>query len=74
MGLGSNLLVRDGGVPGAVVRLGRGFSQIEVEPGHRSRVGAVVPDAKLAAPRRMPGSRGWHSIAAFPDRSAERCA
>ncbi len=31
-----------------VVRLGRGFAQIEVEPGHRLRVGAVVPDAKLA--------------------------
>jgi UDP-N-acetylmuramate dehydrogenase len=48
IGLGSNLLVRDGGVPGVVVRLGRGFSKIEVEPGHRLRAGAVVPDAKLA--------------------------
>jgi UDP-N-acetylmuramate dehydrogenase len=48
IGLGSNLLVRDGGVPGVVVRLGRGFSQIAVEPGHRLRAGAVVPDAKLA--------------------------
>ena len=48
IGLGSNLLVRDGGVPGVVVRLGRGFAQIEVEPGHRLRAGAVVPDAKLA--------------------------
>ncbi len=48
IGLGSNLLVRDGGVPGVVVRLGRGFAQIEIEPGHRLRAGAVVPDAKLA--------------------------
>jgi UDP-N-acetylmuramate dehydrogenase len=48
VGLGSNLLVRDGGLQGVVVRLGRGFSQIEIEPGHRLRVGAVVPDAKLA--------------------------
>jgi len=48
VGLGSNLLVRDGGVPGVVVRLGRGFSRIEVEPGHRLRVGTVVPDAKAA--------------------------
>jgi UDP-N-acetylmuramate dehydrogenase len=48
IGLGSNLLVRDGGVPGVVVRLGRGFSRVEVEPGHRLRAGAVVPDAKLA--------------------------
>ena len=31
IGLGSNLIVRDGGVPGAVVRLGRGFNGIGVE-------------------------------------------
>ena len=37
MGLGSNLLVRDGGVPGVVVRLGRGFAEIKVEPGNRLR-------------------------------------
>jgi UDP-N-acetylmuramate dehydrogenase len=48
IGLGSNLLVRDGGVAGVVIRLGRGFSKIEVEPGHRLRVGAAVPDVKLA--------------------------
>jgi UDP-N-acetylmuramate dehydrogenase len=48
IGLGSNLLVRDGGVPGVVIRLGRGFSQIAVEPGNRIRVGTVVPDVKLA--------------------------
>ncbi len=47
-GLGSNLLVRDGGVPGVVVRLGRGFSEIRVEPGHRIRAGAAVPDITLA--------------------------
>jgi UDP-N-acetylmuramate dehydrogenase len=48
IGLGSNLLVRDGGVPGVVIRLGRGFSRIEVESGHRLRVGSAVPDVKLA--------------------------
>jgi UDP-N-acetylmuramate dehydrogenase len=48
IGLGSNLLVRDGGVPGVVIRLGRGFSQISVEPQHRLRVGTAVPDVKLA--------------------------
>src|SRR6516225_11205352 len=31
VGLGSNLIVRDGGVPGVVIRLGRGFSDIAVE-------------------------------------------
>jgi UDP-N-acetylmuramate dehydrogenase len=48
IGLGSNLLVRDGGVPGIVIRLGRGFSHIDVEAGQRIRVGAAVPDVKLA--------------------------
>ena len=48
IGLGSNLLVRDGGVKGVVIRLGRGFGDIAVEPGHRLRVGTVVPDVKAA--------------------------
>lgn len=48
IGLGSNLLVRDGGIPGVVIRLGRGFSEITVEPGHRLRAGTAVPDARLA--------------------------
>jgi UDP-N-acetylmuramate dehydrogenase len=48
VGLGSNLLVRDGGVPGIVIRLGRGFFTIAPEEDHHIRAGAAVPDAKLA--------------------------
>src|SRR6516225_4429128 len=48
IGLGSNLIVRDAGVPGAVIRLGRGFNAVEVEPGARLRTGAAVPDVKVA--------------------------
>jgi UDP-N-acetylmuramate dehydrogenase len=48
VGLGSNLLVRDGGVPGIVIRLGRGFGEIKIEPGHRLRAGTAVPDVKVA--------------------------
>ena len=48
IGLGSNLLVRDGGVPGVVIRLGRGFADVTAEPGHRLRAGTAVPDQKLA--------------------------
>ena len=48
VGLGSNLIVRDGGVPGVVIRLGRGFSDISVEPDHRLRAGAAVPDVRVA--------------------------
>src|SRR5262249_57307192 len=48
IGLGSNLIVRDGGVPGVVIRLGRGFSDITVEEDSRIRAGAAVPDLKVA--------------------------
>jgi UDP-N-acetylmuramate dehydrogenase len=48
VGLGSNLIVRDGGVPGAVIRLGRGFGSITVEDGVRVRAGAAAPDVKVA--------------------------
>jgi UDP-N-acetylmuramate dehydrogenase len=48
VGLGSNLIVRDGGIPGVVIRLGRGFGNITVEDGARVRAGAAVPDVKVA--------------------------
>jgi UDP-N-acetylmuramate dehydrogenase len=48
IGLGSNLLVRDGGIAGVVIRLGRGFGDIKVEDGARLRAGAAVPDVKVA--------------------------
>jgi UDP-N-acetylenolpyruvoylglucosamine reductase len=38
LGLGSNLIVRDGGVPGVVVRLGKAFAKVE---------GALTDDARL---------------------------
>src|SRR5947208_2301072 len=44
IGLGSNLIVRDGGVPGVVIRLGRGFSEVKVEADSRIRAGTAVPD------------------------------
>jgi UDP-N-acetylmuramate dehydrogenase len=48
VGVGSNLLVRDGGIPGIVIRLGRGFGQIAPEDGYRIRAGTAVPDMRLA--------------------------
>lgn len=47
MGVGSNLIVRDGGVAGVVVRLGRGFNGIRVE-GERVVAGAAALDAHVA--------------------------
>jgi UDP-N-acetylmuramate dehydrogenase len=48
IGVGSNLLVRDGGVPGIVVRLGKGFSDVKVEGGHKICTGTAVPDVRVA--------------------------
>ena len=47
IGIGSNLLVRDGGIEGAVVRLGRGFGSIAAQ-GQQVTAGAIVPDAMVA--------------------------
>ncbi|RMH39424.1 MAG: UDP-N-acetylmuramate dehydrogenase [Alphaproteobacteria bacterium] len=47
IGVGSNLIVRDGGIRGVVVRLGRGFNTIEVEDG-MVRAGAAALDAHVA--------------------------
>jgi UDP-N-acetylmuramate dehydrogenase len=48
IGLGSNLLVRDGGIEGVVIRLGRGFGEIKIEDNYRLRAGTAVPDVKVA--------------------------
>ena len=47
MGVGSNLIVRDGGIRAVVVRLGRGFNGISVE-GNRVTAGAAALDAHVA--------------------------
>jgi UDP-N-acetylmuramate dehydrogenase len=66
IGLGSNLIIRDGGVPGVVVRLGgRGFSEIAIE-GERIRVGAAVPDAKVARAAADAGIDGLAFLRGIP--------
>lgn len=47
IGVGSNILVRDGGVPGVVLRLGRGFTDLRID-GDLIHVGAAVLDRTLA--------------------------
>jgi UDP-N-acetylmuramate dehydrogenase len=59
IGLGSNLIVRDAGVPGVVIRLGgRAFGEVSREPDHRLRAGAAVPDMKLARAAAEAGIEG----------------
>ena len=65
VGLGSNLIVRDGGVPGAVVRLGRGFNEITVE-GNRIRTGTGAPDVKVARTAQEAGLAGLAFLRGIP--------
>jgi UDP-N-acetylmuramate dehydrogenase len=65
IGLGSNLIVRDDGVPGAVIRLGRGFGDIAIE-GTRLRAGAAVPDVKVARAAQEAGVAGLSFMRGIP--------
>ncbi len=47
MGVGSNLIVRDGGIRGVVIRLGRGFNTIAID-GNRVTAGTAALDAHVA--------------------------
>jgi UDP-N-acetylmuramate dehydrogenase len=65
IGLGSNLIVRDEGVPGVVVRLGRGFNAISLEA-TRIRAGAAVPDVKIARAAQEAGLAGLSFMRGIP--------
>jgi UDP-N-acetylmuramate dehydrogenase len=65
IGLGSNLIVRDGGIAGAVVRLGRGFSEVTVE-GLHVRTGTAVPDVKVARAAQEAGIAGLSFMRGIP--------
>ena len=68
LGVGSNVIVRDGGLEGLVVRLGgRAFGEIQVEP-EVSRVvaGAAVLDAALARAAAGAGVGGLEFYAGIP--------
>jgi len=48
IGVGSNLLVRDGGVPGVVIRMGRAFMDVVLEGENRLRAGTAALDVRVA--------------------------
>ena len=66
VGLGSNLLVRDGGVDGVVVLTARGLGRIEERGAHLVRAGAGVPCAKLARYLGAKGYAGGEFLAGIP--------
>ena len=65
IGVGSNLLVRDGGIPGAVVRLSSAFGKIEID-GLRVRAGAAALDGAVARAAADAGIAGLEFLRGVP--------
>lgn len=67
VGVGSNLLVRDGGIGGIVVRLSaKGFGFVEAAGDNRIRAGAIAPDKNVAAFAMDSGLGGFHFYYGIP--------
>lgn len=67
VGVGSNLLVRDGGIAGFVVRLSaKGFGEAEPVSQTRIRAGAATPDKRVAAVALEAGIGGFHFYHGIP--------
>lgn len=65
IGVGSNLLVRDGGIPGVVIRLPAAFGKMEAQ-GTRIRVGAAALDAAVARAAADAGIGGLEFLRGIP--------
>jgi UDP-N-acetylmuramate dehydrogenase len=66
IGVGSNLIVRDGGVEGVVVRLPKSFAKVTVEPGNRVRAGGAAMGITVASAARDAGIAGLEFLRGIP--------
>ena len=66
VGVGSNLLVRDGGIEGVVIRLGSGFTSVERVGDTQLRAGCAVPDVVLAKAALDAGLTGLEFFRGIP--------
>ena len=66
LGVGSNTLVRDGGVEGVVLRLGKAFAAVEALPGARLRAGAAALDAAVSRAAAAAGVAGLEFYTGVP--------
>lgn len=66
VGVGSNLIVRDGGVPGVVVRLPKAMAKVVVEPGNRVRAGGAAMGITVASAARDAGIAGLEFLRGIP--------
>lgn len=65
IGVGSNLIVRDGGIRGVVIRLGRGFNHVAFE-GEQVVAGAAMMDVHLAQVAAEHGRAGLEFLSGVP--------
>jgi UDP-N-acetylmuramate dehydrogenase len=65
IGVGSNLLVRDGGIPGVVIRLPASFGKVAVD-GVRVRAGAAALDAAVSRAAADAGVSGFEFLRGIP--------
>lgn len=65
IGVASNLLVRDGGIPGVTLRLGRSFARIEAE-GEDLICGAAALDVNAALAAKLAGIAGLEFLCGVP--------
>ena len=66
LGLGSNLLVRDGGFRGVAIKLGKGFQTIATDEQHRVIAGAGAADVKVARMAAEAGIAGLSFLRGIP--------
>jgi UDP-N-acetylmuramate dehydrogenase len=66
VGVGSNLIVRDGGVPGVVVRLPKSFARVSAEEGNRVRAGGGAMGITVASKARDEGIAGLEFLRGIP--------
>ncbi|KAA0972748.1 UDP-N-acetylmuramate dehydrogenase [Aureimonas fodinaquatilis] len=67
VGIGSNLMVRDGGIKGVVIRLPpKGFGAVELLPDGQLQVGAGASDKRVAAVALEAGLGGFHFLHGIP--------
>lgn len=66
VGVGSNLIVRDGGIRGVVVRLPKSFSDLAIEEGDRVRAGGAAMGITVASKARDAGIAGLEFLRGIP--------
>lgn len=66
LGLGSNLIVRDGGVPGVVVRLGKAFAKVDVLDATTLRCGGGASGILVSSTARDGGIGGMEFLRSIP--------